>query len=83
MSSAMLQEHASMQTGNYQAIDKKVVHHNDQQFDRNRCRKTGGAILHCLNPAAGTASLMKIMGRFRWNQQSSLVIAQGYQINEL
>lgn len=26
MSSAMLQEHASMQTGNYQAIDKKVVY---------------------------------------------------------
>lgn len=26
MSSAMLQEHASMQTGNYQAIDEKVVY---------------------------------------------------------
>lgn len=26
MSSAILQEHASMQTGNYQAIDKKVVY---------------------------------------------------------
>lgn len=81
MSSAMLQEHASMQTGNYQAIDKKVVY--EFIIMTNRCRKTGGAILHCLNPAAGTASLMKIMGRFRWNQQSSLVIAEGYQINEL
>lgn len=86
MSSAMLQEHASMQTGNYQAIDKKVVYEfiiMTSNLTGISCRKTGGAILHCLNPAAGTASLMKIMGRFRWNQQSSLVIAEGYQINEL
>lgn len=81
MSSAMLQEHASMQTGNYQAIDKKVVY--EFIIMTSNLTKTGGAILHCLNPAAGTASLMKIMGRFRWNQQSSLVIAEGYQINEL
>lgn len=81
MSSAMLQEHASMQTGNYQAIDKKVVY--EFIIMTSNLTGTGGAILHCLNPAAGTASLMKIMGRFRWNQQSSLVIAEGYQINEL
>ena len=46
-----------MQTASYQAIDKKGslrIHHNDQQFDRNRCGKTGGATyLHYLNPEAG------------------------------
>lgn len=76
-----------MQTASYQAIDKKGslrIHHNDQQFDRNRCRKTGGATyLHYLNPEAGNQETTQENNY--WNcveLACSLFIADEYQINK-